>query len=493
MRRTGAPTDTTCNLVARLPGTVPGTGTFVVGAHVDATGSRDTAWREAVLRGDPVTTPGAEDNASGVACVLELLRCVADGVRTGALQLAFDVEFIAWSGEEIPVTGVSPEQGLVGSDVYARAQVARGAPPLGNLNFDMVGYDSIPARPWNLQVVHNAGSRWLAGFVDAAVGALAPSSPLALQVDLDESRASDHNSFWAQALPAVLFADADLNELREYGSYHRPADTIDRVSLDKLYEVARAGLAVLLQLDPRAHTAPSLVFGSEQMRLVRTVGGQDYTYRPSHRLWPGAPFKATLGIPSIGAPYAGPVHVRVDVTNAAGTRVLFDSLPTVNLPTGGRLAVVVPIAIQPQDVGGNLLTARVTWIDSAGADVVQTEVDSFRVDAAQQSVRINLTANPVRGDLSQAQIVIPELTRVGELQVEVFDLEGERVYSNTRTVFPSDLLTGGAHARDKKVLLVAEGGGRAPSLPSGTYVVRLRWRGAEGESYSGTTPLVLLR
>jgi hypothetical protein len=85
--RLTTPTDSTWNVIARLPGSVPGTGTFVVCAHLDATGQRDPAWVAAMNAGNPIETPGAEDNGTGVACVLEMLRATADAIRRRAGRL----------------------------------------------------------------------------------------------------------------------------------------------------------------------------------------------------------------------------------------------------------------------------------------------------------------------------------------------------------------------------------------------------------------------
>ncbi|MFQ5601416.1 MAG: M28 family metallopeptidase, partial [Candidatus Krumholzibacteriia bacterium] len=328
----GVVVDSTYNLVARLPGSVPGTGTFVVCAHIDATGSRNRVWRE---RTDtcfefPPAVPGAEDNATGVASVLEILRCVADGVRSGQLDFAIDLEFIAFSGEE--AEGI--EGALTGSQRYVEQQVAAGATLLGAFNMDMVGSDSLGN---NLEIVHNTSSRWMADWVIESVSMVDPPIDLTCTADLDETLASDHNSFWSVNAPAILGADAPVDVLRRYASYHKPIDTGADVRTNKLREVTRALLAALLRFNTEAHTESRLLFPEETLTLLRSVQGQGLEYNRSLRLWPGAPLEARLSVFSLGATYEGPVHVEMWTQHGDATRPLFDDASQRSVPTGSRL------------------------------------------------------------------------------------------------------------------------------------------------------------
>jgi hypothetical protein len=55
---------------------------------------------------------GADDNASGVAAMLEVAEYLADQQASGALKLRRDIVFAAWSGEEL---------GLIGSDHFVKS------------------------------------------------------------------------------------------------------------------------------------------------------------------------------------------------------------------------------------------------------------------------------------------------------------------------------------------------------------------------------------
>jgi hypothetical protein len=100
------------NVIATLPGKVYPDEFVVVGAHYDS-----FAWGS--------SAPGADDNASGTAAVLELARILS--------QYAFDrsLVFCCFSAEE---------EGLIGSEYYASQAAALGMNILGYFNFDMIGY-----------------------------------------------------------------------------------------------------------------------------------------------------------------------------------------------------------------------------------------------------------------------------------------------------------------------------------------------------------------
>ena len=110
------------NVVGLLPGAGEAGGYYVVCAHYDAIGTRSRGGWNA----DTDPAPGADDNGTGVALVLESARVLA------RLELPWSVRFIAFSGEEI---------GLWGSRAFAEQAMARDDRILGVLNFDMVGFN----------------------------------------------------------------------------------------------------------------------------------------------------------------------------------------------------------------------------------------------------------------------------------------------------------------------------------------------------------------
>jgi Tol biopolymer transport system component len=208
---------------------------LLIGAHVDHLGHG--VGGSSLAREDErgQIHPGADDNASGVAALIEIAWRLARENRRQPDAFARDVLFAAWSGEEI---------GLLGSAAFARALAdpaaqAHGAPrPLAAaLNLDMVG------RLRDRLVLQGGGSSsvWpgLIERVNAAQGV-----PIALQ---EESYLpTDSTSFHLKGIP-VLSAFTGVHP-----EYHTPRDTPDRLDYAGLARVADlvAGIAQALALQP---------------------------------------------------------------------------------------------------------------------------------------------------------------------------------------------------------------------------------------------------
>jgi aminopeptidase YwaD len=205
------------NVLALLAGSDRSQPRIVIGAHLDT------------IRG----TPGADDNASGIAGVLEAARVLA------ASGPSLPVELAVWDLEER--TGLTYRVGSRRHVAAARENDVRYA---GALVFEMIGYRTtepgsqkiplpirwmdLPTTGDFLAVVGDFQSRkLLRGFVDAA-GRAAPKLKLVhIAVPLRgwsvwATRRSDNASFWSNGLPALLLTDtADLRNPH----YHRASDT----------------------------------------------------------------------------------------------------------------------------------------------------------------------------------------------------------------------------------------------------------------------------
>jgi len=99
------------NVLGRLmAGTEPSKSVLIVGAHIDhlGTGGGGNSMARDEERGQPHR--GADDNASGVAAMLEIAQYMVLQKKAGLLDLKHDVIFAAWSGEEL---------GLIGSSYFA--------------------------------------------------------------------------------------------------------------------------------------------------------------------------------------------------------------------------------------------------------------------------------------------------------------------------------------------------------------------------------------
>jgi hypothetical protein len=201
------------NVIAVLPGSNPALNgqALVVSAHYDHLGF---GWPDARAGTKGQLYPGADDNASGVAVMLELARLMADG------KPARSVIFAAFAGEE---------EGLLGSRYYVGAARAPGAAfPLSghiaDLNLDTVGR----LEDGKVTIFGTGSARELLFiFLGAGASPGIPTQAVAKGVD-----GSDDVSFVDAGVPAAqLFASTAVD-------YHRPSDTADKIDYAGLAKVA---------------------------------------------------------------------------------------------------------------------------------------------------------------------------------------------------------------------------------------------------------------
>jgi Zn-dependent M28 family amino/carboxypeptidase len=191
-------------------------------------------------------TPGADDNASAVAAMIEAARTLAPTRFQRTLQ------FVGFTLEEY---------GYLGSCQFARRAKRERRKIVGVLDLEMVGFTSrrqwlppgIRARTTGdfIGVVGNRSSRTLVeAFVSSARRAV-PSLPVESLVVgwngylLPIVRLSDHVSFWDAGFPAVMITDTAF--LRN-PHYHSASDTLDTLDLPFLTQVTAAIAATAADL-----------------------------------------------------------------------------------------------------------------------------------------------------------------------------------------------------------------------------------------------------
>jgi Zn-dependent M28 family amino/carboxypeptidase len=218
------------NVVATLDGDEPARPWVVVAAHFDSTPH----------------TPGADDNASGVAAMLEVARLLR-GERLGAT-----IQFVGLNLEEVQnLLG----QFRVGSRAYARWLRARGQAVAGALVLEMLGYTSprqaallglrllkqVPREGNFLAAVGDWHSRALLAAFERAAAPHLPVFGMAVPFRgwvAPDTRRSDNARFWDEGYPALMVTDtADLRNPH----YHTAGDTPESLDYDFL---ARATAAV---------------------------------------------------------------------------------------------------------------------------------------------------------------------------------------------------------------------------------------------------------
>jgi Zn-dependent M28 family amino/carboxypeptidase len=201
------------NIVAVIPGKVAPQRMILACAHYDSTSTNPM-----------VSAPGADDNASGTAAILELARILAKE------KFNFSIVLLCVSAEE---------WGLYGSSHYARQASRDSAEIIAVVNLDMIAYPGDGQRV--LDIIGNQQSEWLA---DRFIAIAQPYVGLRLAKVINPSLTwSDHSSFWDQGYAALCgIEDSDSPY------YHRTSDTLNTLDLDFTAEVVKASLATVADL-----------------------------------------------------------------------------------------------------------------------------------------------------------------------------------------------------------------------------------------------------
>ena len=215
------------NLVAELAGGARVDEIVIVGAHYDSVAG----------------APGANDNGSGVAALLELARSLRDW------RPALTWRFVAFVNEEPPFF----KSAQMGSRVHAERASARGERIRAMFSLETIGFYSdtpgsqkypfpfgwlYPDRGDFLAFVANLASRALLHKTLDAFRAEAqfPSEGVAAPTWIPGVDWSDQWSFWHEGYPGVMITDTAPFR---YPHYHTPRDTPDKVDYRRLARVVR--------------------------------------------------------------------------------------------------------------------------------------------------------------------------------------------------------------------------------------------------------------
>lgn len=233
------------NILGRKAGVKDEAITFIIDGHYDGVSN----------------SPGADDNGTAVAAVLEVLRILSN------YDFEHSIRFIGFDFEE---------SGLVGSYQYVQNAIKPYEDIQGVLNFEMIGYyseddnsQSIPAGfnvlfPTQTQQIQNnnnrgdflivcgndASSTLITDFVNYSNQYVPGLDLIDLQVPgngqvAPDLRRSDHASFWDSGRKALMITDgADTRNM----NYHSMADTIGNLNFDFMTKVVKATLATLVEL-----------------------------------------------------------------------------------------------------------------------------------------------------------------------------------------------------------------------------------------------------
>lgn len=221
---------------------------MVIGAHYDSHGMAGRALNPHGYSPD-THTPGADDNASGVAGLIELARLLA------ANPPARPVELVAYTLEEPPYY----RSGAMGSVRHAQALKREQRAVALMLSLEMIGYftdkpDSQNYPAPGMRLMYPGTGNFIAlvnqfdGFGDTrAVKALMAGATDLPVYSINAPRSipgidfSDHRSYWDAGYPAMMITDTAF--MRNH-AYHEAGDTWDRLDYVRMAKVVQAVYAV---------------------------------------------------------------------------------------------------------------------------------------------------------------------------------------------------------------------------------------------------------
>ncbi len=221
------------NLLAVFPGDLADRTVMEFGAHYDTV----------------AITPGADDNASGIAALLEIARVLSGLPNRRTIRLVFFAQ---------------EENGLEGSIQHVRNLARRNEELAGAVILEMVGYTNsepgsqasparIPLLFWPpdtgdfVAVVGNFRSGSLGNHFETAASRYVPELPLFSANRLGglfkDALRGDHKPYWDHNYKAIMLTDtADFRNPH----YHRPTDTPETLDYEFLSAITRAALATAI-------------------------------------------------------------------------------------------------------------------------------------------------------------------------------------------------------------------------------------------------------
>lgn len=228
------------NLIVTFPGTTRAEEVVVLSAHLDSKSERKPNTQ----------APGADDNATGSAALLEAARLF----RSQRFQRT--VQLIWFTGEE---------WGMLGSQAYARDHFMKDV--VGAINLDMFGYDHDNDRCFEMHVGTMPESKAVGDCLARTIQAY----DLDLRYDYVTTSAisfSDHSSFQRAGVGAVLVLENLFTHNLPGGCkgrdnnphYHTTIDQVGFLNISTGFDIARTGIAAAAGLALPDHSGGKRLF-----------------------------------------------------------------------------------------------------------------------------------------------------------------------------------------------------------------------------------------
>lgn len=262
------------NVIASIPGTQTPERILILGAHHDA-----------MCGGIKNDVPGADDNASGVAAMLEVARVLMEKKYIPRNT----IRFISFAAEEVIRL-------LMGSRDYVRKAVAAEMDIRLMVNMDMLAW-TIDTANWQMNIQQYPGQEWVLPMVKKAVGKVSPI----LVFHHGATAATDCYAFYAEGYPSVGIGENFGPGSHPYDThpyYHTINDRVENYDLRYCTELVKGVSAIMLYADD---SLPTVEIIQEKVSAVNTRPVK-CRYNPSTKMitvtmeynYPGYPENITL-------------------------------------------------------------------------------------------------------------------------------------------------------------------------------------------------------
>jgi hypothetical protein len=396
---------TAVNLVARLPGTGSLPGALLVTAHYDCISMHTPGWKSSW---QTKPSPGADDNATGVAAVMEAARVLRSA------NLPFAVTFVLFSGEEL---------GLLGSEYLADSVVVTGTflgdRIVGVLNSDMLGYRPPgTARSGCLLSTYNAS--WLS---DMIIRSAAEDPGLSLRLLDPGPSDSDHASFWALNIPAVTFTEPlEQTGVIANPFYHSLGDTLGTIDFGQTGLLTEALVGFVEKL---AQTPPEIAMSPSDLFLITSNGRM--TGRRS--FFVGDTLSVRARVRNVGVqngPQGAAAALRITLQNGTGAQTLYTGSFAAPAALSAREAEV-RLVLTGAFAGENMVKASIVVSGMENDPANDSAELDFAVEGGNPLVLMHaFEPNPITGSFPSGHFCVNLVTPL-PLAIELYNIEGQRI------------------------------------------------------------------
>jgi hypothetical protein len=388
------------SVVATLPGKgIDTRRTYVICSHYDSIASKSTNW---LVDWKTLPAPGADDNASGTAAVLEAARILSQ------YDFEHTIKFITFSGEEL---------GLHGSKHYTNLAAENGEDIAGVLNFDMIAYD--PNQP-DIDVISNAASEWIADHM-LSIQRKYNIGPLTLNKIINpEMVYSDHAPFWQNGWNAILGIDnSDFDSPEFYPFMHTTEDTVDKLDFGMSSRMVQVAVGTLASLaDPVGGMPhPDLAVAEDDIFLSPAKPGR------------GQPVQVIAHIHNLGKADAVQARAQVWVVERVSSTPRLVAEETFDVQAGASAQISASLNFSEWGDYEVLIKANPDYeiFETNGQNNVAGKAISIGSDSLAMG-KLMLYPNPMRSDKIKISYT---LSKDASSRMEIYDSLGILVYKKS--------------------------------------------------------------